>query len=177
METTKICFKCGRELPLSQFYRMAKMADGHLNKCKDCTKKDVKERYDRLSQDPAYMEKERARGRDKYARLGYVNKEPTETQKAKRALYRGLRSTKRAVGMDKGRAEELHHWNYNINMSVIIMPRRLHHRLHAVIELNVEEGIYYYQGHPLDTLDKHLAVVKMVCEKQGYDFSKILAVA
>ena len=177
METTKICFKCERELPISQFYRHPKMPDGHLNKCKDCTKKDVKERYDRLSQDPAFMEKERARGRDKYARLGYRWKEVSDTQKVKRALYPCLRNTKEKTGLPKGGEEELHHWNYNLNMSIIIMPRRLHHRLHAVIELNVEEGIYYYQGQPLDTIDKHLEVVKMVCEKQGYDFSKILAVA
>lgn len=176
METTKICFKCGRELPISQFYRHRDMADGHLNKCKDCAKKDVTARYEKLSKDEAFMEKERARGREKYARLGYVNKELTEMQKAKRALYRGLRSTKRAVGMEKGRAEELHHWNYNQMMSVIILDRRLHHRLHAAISFNVNEGIYYYEGQPLDTMEKHLGVVRMVCEKHGFDYSRVIAV-
>lgn len=37
----KICFKCGRELETSQFYPHPRMADGTLNKCKDCTKRDV----------------------------------------------------------------------------------------------------------------------------------------
>lgn len=45
MMETKICKKCGRELPLSEFHKHKGMKDGYINECKECVKKYRKHYY------------------------------------------------------------------------------------------------------------------------------------
>lgn len=63
----KLCFRCGEEKPLSQFYKHPQMADGHLNKCKECTKRDASDH--RLANLPKIMEYDRKRGQDPERKL------------------------------------------------------------------------------------------------------------
>lgn len=58
---SKQCFKCKTVKPLTEFYKHTGMADGHLNKCKPCTKQDVgKHRLENLERVRAY---DRERGK------------------------------------------------------------------------------------------------------------------
>lgn len=41
----KKCFKCKKLKEIVEFYKHPKMGDGHIGKCKECTKTDVRRRY------------------------------------------------------------------------------------------------------------------------------------
>lgn len=70
----KPCICCGDEKPPGDFYRHSQMADGHLNKCKACCRGQARDRHQQKAQDESWLEAERARGRDKYRRLNYVER-------------------------------------------------------------------------------------------------------
>lgn len=60
MAAVKVCFKCGQEFPLDRFYKNSMMKDGRMNKCKECTKADVRE--NRAKKITYYRNFDRARG-------------------------------------------------------------------------------------------------------------------
>lgn len=73
------CFRCGKTKPLSDFYKHPQMGNGHLGKCKECNKQDVRDNY-RLR-------------RDQYRRY-YAERETTQRRKEHRHRRQKLRRQK-----------------------------------------------------------------------------------
>lgn len=164
MEVTfKKCFKCGLILPISAFYAHPRMLDGHLNKCKTCTRKDVHERYEENIKDKDFLEKERARGRDKYKRLGYKDREHAEYSKPASNSRRNFEAKYGRVSSNI----ELHHWNYNYLDELIPVDKRIHHRLHKLIRINKDEKFFTVisTGEKLDTMGKHCDFIERTFQK------------
>ena len=130
----KKCFKCGDVKPLSEFYKHKQMADGHVNKCKDCNKNDV--RVHRFNNIEKIQEYDRGRG----------NRQRSDYQKEYREKYPKKHKAQCKVNNEKrkGNIKELpcevcgspnvvaHHDDYNYPLNVRWLCQHHHKEWHAI---------------------------------------------
>jgi hypothetical protein len=157
----KVCFKCGVERPICEFYKHSQMGDGYLNKCKDCTRSDVqKNRALKLDHYRAY---DRARNNLPHrveARLAY---EQTDAYREahRRAFAKSIadfprrRKARIAVGnairdgrlirqpcLICGDKAEAHHPDYDAPLDVVWLCTLHHKQAHALVrEQQRYEGV------------------------------------
>lgn len=136
----KKCFKCNSIKPLSEFYKHVGMADGHLNKCKECTKSDSgKHRTENLEKVREYDRK-----RGKLSKRIKTNTEITKAWRAEdkrrssahsavsRAIKSGVLMRKPCVrcGEQKSLA---HHEDYDKPLQVMWLCQPCHKQRHKEI--------------------------------------------
>ena len=169
--TEKKCFKCDNLLPITEFYTHKKMPDGHLNKCKECTKKDVKKREIELRNDVEWLERERERNREKYYRLNYNGKNRPTTEKKREFTKKYnqkfpekyMASKYTEIYLTKTPGFHLHHWSYNQEdwLDVIQLSIKEHGVVHRNLNYNQEYMMFFTKdGEILDTKEKHLEFIK-----------------
>jgi len=159
--STKVCFKCNVDKPLSEYYVHKQMGDGHLNKCKECTKFDIKRRAETLSHNPEWVESEKKRGREKYHRLGYKGKANPAAQERYKAKYPEKSKSRSAISSMKAseKGNHLHHWSYNEEhyKDVIELTPKHHAKAHRFIVYDQERMMYrrFDNNILLDTKEAH----------------------
>lgn len=133
----KTCFKCQAEQPLSAFYKHKQMADGHLNKCKSCTKADAwHHRNDNIEKVRAY-DRERGKTPERLARgtavtAAYRLQFP-ERYRANSAVANALKRGALAkqpcfcCGVDE---VEAHHADYSRPLDVVWLCPAHHKEIH-----------------------------------------------
>lgn len=159
----KPCIICKVEKPLDGYYKHKKMADGHLNKCKECYKGQSKTREQLLRKDPEYVEKEKERARDKYKRL-YVGIKPS-----KEVRERALRNYSEkfpekiacrysTIHIKTKPGHENHHWSYHEehHLDFITLKIEDHKTIHRYLIYDQERWMYRTtEGVLLDTREAH----------------------
>lgn len=140
---TKKCFKCGLVKPINEFYKHKGMADGHINKCKTCAKKDAVDRYHNPETNKKIKKYETMRSkkpsRKRKARaylLKYREKYP-EKYKARTAVRNAIRDgrlVKEPCRVCGDTNSEAHHNDYSKYLDVEWLCFKHHRKHHLDIE-------------------------------------------
>lgn len=130
----KVCFKCGLTLSLDNFYKHPQMADGTVNKCKDCNKKDVSNNYRKNI--VHYAKYEKARGNHSKNRKwsdGDFGKKQSIRQKTRRAIESGKILKKDFCERcgEKNLKIEVHHLDYELPLNFKFVCRPCHMWYHG----------------------------------------------
>lgn len=144
MNEYKECFKCHAIKPLSAFYKHPQMGDGHLNKCKECTKNDAnKHRAENLEKIRAY-DRERGNRPERIKLATEICRawraEDRRRQKAHSAVASAIRrgdlirmSCKRC----NAEKTEAHHEDYDKPLDVVWLCNPCHKQRHKEIKLEL----------------------------------------
>lgn len=136
----KTCFKCNEAKPLAEFYRHKTMGDGHLNKCKDCTKKDV--RHHRLDNAETVRAYDRQRAKQPhrvemrkkaFSRLKQEEPHKVAAHVAVNNAVRDGKLKKRPCAFCSSDGPvEAHHHDYAKPLDVTWLCKPCHRRFHAL---------------------------------------------
>lgn len=141
MACFKECFKCKTVQPLTEFYKHQAMADGHLNKCKTCTKNDVTtHRLKNLEKIRAY-DRQRAKLPDRAKAAQEISaawrKADKRRMKAHNAVARALKSGKlvRQPCIRCGEQKSIaHHEDYDYSLEVMWLCQPCHNQRHKELK-------------------------------------------
>jgi hypothetical protein len=136
----KVCFKCSETKQLSEFYKHSRMADGHLNKCKDCTKNDVMEHRIKNIKKIRQYDRDRGKRPERIKANIEINRmwraEDKRRQKAHNAVFAAVKNGKliRQLCCRCGALKTVaHHEDYDKPLNVMWLCQPCHKQRHKEI--------------------------------------------
>ena len=156
----KECFKCGETKDISFFYKHSKMTDGHLGKCKECTKSDVQLNYrDKIDQ---YKKYDQIRNQKRKEYISKKNKEYAERtnynhgknskswvekNRVKRDCHIVVGNKIKNGTLSKGLCQicktdkriQAHHYSYDYPLNVVWLCEKHHSKVHWWLRWNKRE--------------------------------------
>jgi len=137
----KECFKCKTVKPLGEFYKHSQMGDGHLNKCKTCTKNDVQKHRENNLEKVREYDRQRAKRPERIKHNLEVNRAWRQADKRRQAAHNAVARALRAgklipapcsrCGDEKSLA---HHEDYDKPLDVVWLCQPCHKQRHKEIK-------------------------------------------
>ncbi len=137
----KQCFKCKKKKKLKFFYLHSQTKDGHLNKCRFCTKLDVKKRYHKEFEKIQAYEKLRFQ---KPERKKLLRKYQEKRRKKYPGKERARKKTSSAIRDNKiirnpceicgDKKSEAHHLDYRRPFLISWLCFKHHRKLHGQLK-------------------------------------------
>ena len=139
----KRCFKCKENKELHEFYKHPEMADGHLGKCKECTKVDTSENYaDKREQYSKYERQREQTEKRKIWKAEYqkiYRKRYPEKAKCSRKTWYNIRAgnlIKKPCEVCGEVKVQAHHEDYSKPLKVIWLCFKHHRELHNQVVIS-----------------------------------------
>lgn len=155
LDPSKVCFVCNEKKPITEFYRHPATRDGHLGKCKECTKAAV--RANRAARIDHYREYDRRRFQEnperRAAHLALMRSIPSSVTQPRKDAYRARNREKASAttsvnnAVRNGKLEKrstceicgstdrihAHHHDYSKPLDVWWLCDHCHKRLHRMM--------------------------------------------
>ena len=142
MGMEKKCFKCDATKAITEFYEHERMADGHLNKCKECTKKDESAYRKKNIEKVRAYDRDRAKNPDRAKAAAAISKRWRKEDKRRMQCHNAVTRAIRKGIMERkpccicGSLDSYaHHESYDKPLAVVFYCQPHHKERHKQMVL------------------------------------------